>query len=83
MGSLGIESVAAMRRGEVWDVSLDPTEGCEQAGIRPVIIVSRDAINASSSVLLAVPCNTYRSGKRIYPSQVLIISPDGVWNEIL
>jgi mRNA interferase MazF len=66
-----------MRRGEVWDASLDPTEGSEQAGVRPVIIVSRDAINTSSSVVLAVPCTTYRIGKRIYPSQVLIIAPDG------
>jgi mRNA interferase MazF len=34
-----------MRRGEVYDARLDPTEGSEQAGIRPVVIVSRDAIN--------------------------------------
>ena len=27
--------------------------------------------------MLAVPCTTYRTGKRIYPSQVLIIAPDG------
>lgn len=66
-----------MKRGEIWDVSLDPTEGSEQAGIRPVIIVSRDAINNSSSFVLAVPCTTYRVGRRIYPSQVLIIAPDG------
>ncbi|MDJ0578596.1 type II toxin-antitoxin system PemK/MazF family toxin [Crocosphaera sp.] len=40
-------------------------EGSEQGGTRPVIIVSRDAINAYSSVVLAVPCTTYRSNKRI------------------
>ena len=66
-----------MRRGEVYDARLDPTEGSEQAGIRPVIIVSRDAINVTSPVVLAVPCTTYRPGKRIYPSQVLLRSPDG------
>lgn len=66
-----------MRRGEVYDARLNPTEGSEQAGIRPVIIVSRDAINASSQVVIAVPCTTYRTGKRIYPSQVLLRSPDG------
>ena len=66
-----------MRRGEVYDARLDPTEGSEQAGIRPVIIVSRDAINAASQVVLAVPCTTYRPGRRIYPSQVLIYAPDG------
>ena len=66
-----------MKRGDVYDARLDPTEGSEQAGIRPVIIVSRNAINAASSVLLAVPCTTYRQGRRIYPSQVLISKPAG------
>jgi mRNA interferase MazF len=66
-----------MRRGEVYDASLDPTEGSEQAGLRPVIIVSRDAINAASQVVLAVPCTTYRPGRRIYPSEVIVYAPDG------
>ncbi|GAA6616310.1 type II toxin-antitoxin system PemK/MazF family toxin [Scytonema sp. NUACC26] len=69
-----------MRRGEVYDAYLDPTEGSEQAGTRPVIIVSRDAINVSSQVVLAVPCTTYRPGKRIYPSQILIYAPNGGLN---
>ncbi len=70
-----------MRRGEVYDARLDPTEGSEQAGIRPVIIVSRDAINATSQVVLAIPCTTYRPGRRIYPSQVLLRAPDGGLNQ--
>lgn len=69
-----------MRRGEVYDARLDPIEGSEQAGIRPVIIVSRDAINANSSLVVAVPCTTYRPPKRIYPSQVLIFASDGGLN---
>jgi len=66
-----------MRRGEVYDARLDPTEGSEQAGIRPVVIVSRDAINAASPVILVVPCTTYRAGRRLYPSQILLHAPDG------
>lgn len=66
-----------MKRGEVYDARLDPTEGHEQAGTRPVIIVSRDAINANVSVVLAVPCTTYRPKRRLYPSHVLITAPDG------
>lgn len=66
-----------MKRGEVYDARLDPIEGSEQSGTRPVIIVSRNAINQASTVVLAVPCTTYRSGRRIYPSQVLISAPDG------
>jgi mRNA interferase MazF len=66
-----------MKRGEVYNARLDPTEGSEQAGTRPVIIVSRNAINESSPVVLVVPCATYRSQRRIYPSQALIPASDG------
>ena len=66
-----------MERGDVYDARLDPVEGSEQGGTRPVVIVSRDAINAYSPVVLAVPCTTYREGRRVYPTQVLVIAPDG------
>jgi mRNA interferase MazF len=42
-----------------------------------VVIVSRDAINAASPVLLVGPCTTYRAGRRLYPSQVLLHALDG------
>lgn len=66
-----------MERGEVYDARLDPVEGSEQGGTRPVVIVSRDAINAYSPVVLAVPCTTYRENRRVYPTQVLVVAPDG------
>jgi mRNA interferase MazF len=66
-----------MKRGEVYEARLEPVEGSEQGGTRPVIIVSRDAINAYSPVILAVPCTTYQTGKRVYPTQVLIQALDG------
>lgn len=66
-----------MRRGEVNDARLDPTEGAEQAGSRPVVIVSRDAINTASSAVVAVPFTTHRPGKRVYPSHALIRAPEG------
>lgn len=65
-----------MRRGEVYDARLDPTKGSEQAGSGPVVIVSCDAINAVSPVILSVPCTTYRPGCRLYPNQVLLYVPD-------
>lgn len=66
-----------MKRGEIYDARLEPVEGSEQGGTRPVIIVSRDALNAYSPVVLAVPCTTYKAAKRIYPTQVLIQASDG------
>lgn len=44
-----------MRRGEIWIVGLDPIAGHEQAGTRPVLIVSPDAFNRMSGVPLVVP----------------------------
>lgn len=65
-----------MNRGEVYDAHLSPTLGSEQAGTRPVVVVSRDAINQASPVVLIVPCTSFR-GQRIYPSQVLLQAPLG------
>jgi mRNA interferase MazF len=66
-----------VRRGEVWDARLDPIEGSEQAGIRPVVVVSRDAINVNLSTIVAVPCTTFRSQGQLYPSRALVRAPDG------
>lgn len=59
-----------IRRGEVYSAHLDPAAGAEMHGTRPIVVISRDAINASSPVLIIVPV-TDRSNKiRIYPSHV-------------
>ena len=66
-----------MKRGDVYNVRLDPVEGSEQGGFRPVIVVSRNSINTSSPTVLAIPCTTYHQGKRVYVTQVLIYAPEG------
>ncbi len=66
-----------MRRGDIYDARLDPVEGSEQAGFRPVIIVSRDAINVNLGIVVVVPCTTLRATTRLHPSRVLLHAPDG------
>ena len=44
-----------MRRGEIWLVVLDPTEGCEQRGTRPVLIVSPTEFNQVTQVPVVLP----------------------------
>jgi len=66
-----------VKRGDVYLARLDPTEVSEQAGMRPVVIVSRDAINRSSPVVIVVPCTSWSEGRKIYPSQILIEAPAG------
>ena len=61
-----------MLRGDVYQASLDPAQGSEQAGSRPVVIVSRDAINQSSPVVIVVPLTGLENCPHVYPSQVLI-----------
>lgn len=44
-----------MNRGDIYRVSLDPTEGHEQRGFRPVLIVSPDAFNQATQLPVIVP----------------------------
>src|SRR5580704_4990296 len=44
-----------MNRGEIWLVGLDPVEGHEQRGRRPVLIVSPDAFNRLTKVPVVLP----------------------------
>ena len=44
-----------MKRGEIWLVGLDPSEGHEQEGRRPVLIVSPEAFNNVTKVPVVLP----------------------------
>jgi len=44
-----------MRRGEVWVVGLDPAQGHEQKGRRPVLVISPDAFNQLTKVPVVLP----------------------------
>src|SRR5437763_3783100 len=44
----------AIRRGEVYFVNLNPVQGREQAGTRPVLVLSIDAINRLPLVITGV-----------------------------
>lgn len=66
-----------IRRGDVYQARLGPTEGSEQRGERPVIVVSRDAINQNSSEVIVVPLTDRANKERIYPSQVVLLRANG------
>jgi mRNA interferase ChpB len=44
-----------LKRGDIYLVSLDPTLGHEQRGMRPVLVVSPDRFNALTGVPIVVP----------------------------
>lgn len=62
-------------RGEIWYANLDPTIGHEQAGDRPVLIVSNDTFNhGPAGMVIVVPLT--RTGRRI-PLHVVVDPPEG------
>jgi len=67
--------VSTPARGEVWLAGLNPTRGREQAGRRPVLVVSDDAFNAGPADLVIVLPIT--STLRPIPSQVRLQPPEG------
>jgi mRNA interferase MazF len=48
----------AARRGEIWWVGFDPTEGAEIKKTRPAVVVSADALNRARRTIVVVPLST-------------------------
>lgn len=46
------------RRGEIWYATLNPAQGSEQAGTRPVLVVQNNAVNRFTTTVLTVPLTT-------------------------
>ena len=58
-----------------WDIyycSLNPTQGSEQRGTRPVIVVSNDAVNHNITVSTVIPLSSYKVGSKTYPTEVFL-----------
>jgi mRNA interferase MazF len=56
--------VARILRGEVRWADLNPVKGKEQAGLRPVVILSQDVFNERSGtvIAMAITCQSQRAG---------------------
>ncbi len=46
--------MASILRGDIWWADLDPVRGYEQAGTRPVLILSHDVFNQRSGTVIAL-----------------------------
>ena len=59
-------------RGQIYFVTLDPTRGRGQAGRRPVLVVSADAINRQPLVVTVVVGTKSSNVPREYPTNVRV-----------
>jgi len=63
----------AIQRGEIYFVDLNPVKGREQAGARPVLVLSIDAINKLPLVVTVVVGTKGENISNDYPTNVRIL----------
>lgn len=52
--------------------NLDPAIGSEQGKTRPVVVISDEDLNQILPVVNVLPLTGYKTGRRIYPNEVLV-----------
>jgi len=60
-----------IQRGDIVLVELDPTQGSEQRGTRPCLVVQNDIGNVNAPTTIVVPLTT-SFGDQLYPFEVLV-----------
>jgi mRNA interferase MazF len=64
------------KRGEIYLVNFDPTIGAEIQKTRPALIVQNDIANRHSPITI-VAAVTSQFDEPLYPTEVLVQSPEG------
>jgi len=59
----------------IYWANLNPTIGREQAGHRPVLVLSNDIEN-QMDIVTVIPISSRKQGRKIYPNEVLITLND-------
>ena len=68
--------VAFPKRGEIYLVNFDPTVGSEIQKTRPALILQNDISNQHSPITI-VAALTSQFDIELYPTEVLIVPPEG------
>lgn len=63
-----------VRKWSLYWASLDPSTGSEQAGARPVLVISNDIVNEILPVITIIPVTSVKKQSRIYPTEVFLPS---------
>lgn len=53
-------------------VNLNPVQGSEQKGQRPVLVVSNQAVNKNLPICTIIPFSSYKGYEKIYPTELII-----------
>ena len=58
----------------VWLANLDPIVGSEQGKTRPVLIISKSALNSLLPVVNVIPITSRKANRRVYPNEAELFS---------
>lgn len=61
-----------IERGELYYADLDPVEGSEQGGVRPVLIIQNDTGNKFSTTTIIAPISSYKHNKKEIPTHYIL-----------
>jgi len=61
-----------VNKWEIFYCNLNPTQGSEQQGTRPVLIVSTDIVNHILPISTVLPLSGIQSGDKFYHTEILL-----------
>jgi mRNA interferase MazF len=61
--------------GIFW-ANLNPTEGSEQAGVRPVLVISTEVVNQALPIVTIMSITSIKPGRKVYPTEVYLSADD-------
>lgn len=67
----------AIKKWHIYHANLEPVIGSEQGKSRPVLVVSEDFLNNLLNCVNIIPLTSRKTGRVIYPNEVLISSGEG------
>lgn len=56
----------------IFFVNLNPIQGSEQKGQRPVLVVSNEAVNKNLPICTVIPFSSYKRKDKVYPTELFI-----------
>ena len=59
-----------VNRWEIFICDLNPTQGSEQQGKRPVLVISNDIVNHVLPIATVLPISSIKPGDKIYPTEI-------------
>ncbi|MDW7656415.1 MAG: type II toxin-antitoxin system PemK/MazF family toxin [Bacillota bacterium] len=59
-----------VNKWEIYFCDLNPAQGSEQRGVRPVLVISNNVVNHLLPVTTVLPLSSIKPGDKIYPTEI-------------